>query len=695
MQFGNPLHRPRLSTLLVAVIVGLLLVAIAAGAIVAVSLLERLADDQALARVAQAGASAQKAVAQAGGEAMSDAQLLSERPTLRRLLDSGDTAGLQAFLAQFQASSRNDGLAVLVNDRVFAYSGSPLVWDRLWAEQRDTPNSYIIRPSQQGDPLVVSAWAPVPNLPGTNIIVAKLLDDAFARQVSADIGLPVGVHELRQALAQGAYVALREQVATSGQLVTARRDDLAAYLAIYPVRDAAGTLAGFVETRLSTADIALSLRRLVESLMLITLVVAVLAAGISLVLARWLAQPVQVLTRAAARIGHGDLTTPVASVSGGELGTLAATLEEMRRRLLRLTADLQRQEAESSAIVASIVEGVFSVDRQRRIRYVNPQLASLLDIEAGQAIGRFCGDVLNPQGPDGGRPCDDHCPIVHSRFRAGARATEHLLLHTGETRTVVITSAPPSDNQQVQVMRDETEVEATRRLRDAVLANISHEFRTPLSAQLASIELLLDQLGDLSTQQIGDLVKSLQRGALRLTQLIDNLLESVRIEAGEYTIRRRPVALDEVIEEALELTRPLLEQRQQEAIVQLPYPLPALAGDARRLTQVFVNLVANANKFSPPGTHIRIGGAVEADTVTLWVEDQGPGLPDPAVHSLFARFVRSRTEEPEQGGVGLGLWIVKSIVERHGGRVDAHSSPTGARLCVTLPRETNGEDTSR
>jgi signal transduction histidine kinase len=258
---------------------------------------------------------------------------------------------------------------------------------------------------------------------------------------------------------------------------------------------------------------------------------------------------------------------------------------------------------------------------------------------------------------------------------------------------VAITSAPPEDQtlraevRQVQMMRDETEVEATRRLRDAILANISHEFRTPLSAQLASIEMLLDQLPELTTGEIGGLVVSLQRGTLRLTQLIDNLLESVRIEAGQHSIRRQPVALDEVMEQALELTRPLLDQRQQAVIVELPYPLPAIPGDGPRLTQVFVNLLANANKFAPAGSTIHVGGSVEDGAVTLWVEDQGPGLPPALEPSLFSRFVRSptATEEPESGGVGLGLWIVKSIVERHGGRVGAHSTPHGTRMWVTLP----------
>jgi signal transduction histidine kinase len=323
----------------------------------------------------------------------------------------------------------------------------------------------------------------------------------------------------------------------------------------------------------------------------------------------------------------------------------------------------------------------------------------MLGLTAEAALGHFCGDVLNPQGPGDLRPCEEQCPIIHARFRAGARATEHLLLQTGQPRTVVITSAPPSDGdpRQVQVMRDETEVEATRRLRDAVLANISHEFRTPLSAQLASIELLLDQLPELTTEQIGALVLSLQRGTLRLTQLIDNLLESVRIEAGQSALRRRPVSVDEVVEQALELTRPLLDQRRQEVVVELPYPLPPLSGDAPRLTQVFVNLLANANKFAPSGSTIRIGGAVEKAAVTLWVEDQGPGLPASATDTLFVPFVRASapSEEPESGGMGLGLWIVKSIVERHGGRVETRSSANGTRMSVTLPGKQADEDSGR
>ena len=693
------MRRLRLSTLLVAINVGLLLLAVTGMASVAVRLLRQLADEQALARVGQAGASARNAVSRSAEGALTAAQLLAERPTLQRLLEEADLPALTAFLAQFQQTSRLDGCAVLLDGAIFAASGPPLPWENLWQAGRAQAVSFIQR--QPGsERLVMGAQTAIPSVTGATVMVAVSLEESFSRQIGAEIGLRVSIVEREIALAPGPFAGLRAKALESDEPVVARVDDRDLYLATLPLSAPSGEIVGFVETELPATSVSDSLRQLARTLLLLALVFGTLAGLGSFLLGRRFARPLQALTVAAARIGQGELGTPVAAAFGAEAGTLATTLEEMRRRLLQLTADLRRQKAESEAILTGIVEGVFTVDQERRIRYLNPQTAALLGLEAAAVIGRFCGEVLNPQGPDGVPPCEEQCPIVHSRFRTGARATEHLLLHNGERRTVVITSAPPAggpapdgDLRQVQVLRDETETEAIRRLRDAVLANISHEFRTPLSAQLASLELLLDQLPELTQDQIGELLLSLQRGALRLTQLIDNLLESVRIEAGQHAIRHQPVALDEVVEAAVEMVRPLLDQRQQELVLDLPYPLPTITGDAPRLTQVFVNLLANAIKFAPPASVIRIGGDVQAQSLGLWVEDQGPGLPpQPTGHSLFAPFVRSPAEEPEQGGAGLGLWIVKSIVERHAGRVEALSTPAGTRISVTLPRMETNED---
>jgi len=670
--------RLRLSTLLILINVGLLLLAVGGVAVAAARLLQQMADEQALARVTQAGLTAQADIDRAGDSALTAARLLAERPTLLRLMQADDTAALAPFLAQFQRTSGLGGSAVLRDGRVVASSGTNLPWRQI--ATADAAGRFLYRHAA-GAPLAQGAWAPVPGLAGAHVLVATMLDETFTGRLSDELGLSVAI--------------LAPQPGARETVTATRNEALAHYQALVPLSDPSGDPQGMIEIRLPTTGVALSLQKLVQTLLMLSLGVAALAALASFLLGRRLGRPLRALTGAAARIGRGDMDTPILVAPGGEIGTLATTLEEMRWRLLRLTADLRRQQSESQAIITGITEGVFSVDRERRIRYVNPQAAALLGLREQDMLGQFCGDVLNPRGPDGVRPCAEHCPIVHARFRGGAHATERLVLRDGSQRSVVITSAPFADEQQVQVLRDETEVEATRRLRDAVLANISHEFRTPLSAQLASIDLLLDQLPDLSTEQIGQLILSLQRGTLRLTQLIDNLLESARIEAGRHAVRRRPIALDEVVEGALELTRPLLRQRAQEVSVELPFPLPLILGDAPLLTQVFVNLLANANKFAPTGSTITIGGAVAQAEVALWVEDQGPGLPANTGAALFGRFVRSGADEPEQSGVGLGLWIVQSIVERHGGRVEAGGNGSGARITVILPLAVEGLNVER
>ena len=143
---------------------------------------------------------------------------------------------------------------------------------------------------------------------------------------------------------------------------------------------------------------------------------------------------------------------------------------------------------------------MYAVDKSRVIRYLNPQAARLLGVQAHEAIGRFCGDVLKPCARERRAALRDALPDRARRApRAARRRPSVCSSRDGAPRTDVITSAAPVDGLQVQVIRDETELEGVRRARDSVLANISHEFRTPLAAQLASIELLRDGLEHMSS----------------------------------------------------------------------------------------------------------------------------------------------------------------------------------------------------
>lgn len=669
--------KPRLASLLVMLNAGLVLLAVAGVAVAALALLERLADEQALARVALGAESARLAIERASEQVATSARLLAERPTVVRLLTEGKTTELTAFLERFRTTSGLLECGLTEGEHGIAGRTSGLHATGL-AERRDGG-------------LAIHGSARLPPLPGRGTlwaVTAAAVDDTFLDRLALQTGLVVSLAPAHALVLGPERQAVRATATSSGRLATARTGE--DYRAVLPL---AGSERVLLEVALPRAGVVSSLASLRRTLLALAVAVALVVAASGLVLGRRLARPLHELTAAARRFGQGDLDVAVTARTSGlassEVDTLAITMENMRRRLSSATVELRRRQAEAEAVITGIAEGVFAVDGERRIQYLSPQAAALLGVTPEQAVGRFCGDVLHARGLDGVRPCEDHCPIVHARFRGTARATEHLTRPDGSRRTVVVTSSEAAADRQFQILRDETEVEATRRLRDAVLANVSHEFRTPLAAQLAALELLRDRLVELEAGDALELVQSLESGALRLTQLIDNLLEGARIEAGQDSIRRRPVALDEVVERAVELTAPLLARRRQELVIELPYPLPAVSGDAPRLTQVLVNLLGNSNKFAPEGTTIRISGRVEAAGVTLWVDDEGPGLPPGAEGTLFARFARAPMggDEPQEGGIGLGLWIAQSIVERHGGRIEVGALDRGARQGFTLPRE--------
>jgi signal transduction histidine kinase len=675
------MRRSSLSLVLIALNVSLALLAVAALAGSAAALLRRFTDDQALERVRVAAQSAERGITERGEELAAMTLLLAAHATAVDLLSGPETAA--ANLENFRSTGGLAGAALLRGVRAVATAGPELDWTEI--APVSAPAWRLSAPATGG--LQLASAAPLRADGAYVLAVVKLLDVDFARRLGEEIGATVRIVDAARGTGDlgDPKLALRARVIHDAAPEARRIDGLGVYATVSALRSSDGRVAGFLETEIPISPSREARLRLVRRLALLAVVIGGLAALASVVVARRIAAPLEGLTESADRIGGGDLTTPIGTAGWAEIGRLAASMEEMRRRLRRLTADLEAQQSEARAMVNGIVEGVYVVDGERRVVQMNPQAAAALSIEPAAAIGKFCGDVLNPEPTGNARPCEENCPILHARFRGEARATERLILPDGRRRTVVVTSSMSGGDRQFQLLRDETEIEAARRLRDAVLANISHEFKTPLAAQLASLELLVDRLPDLGPDETRTLIVSLQRGALRLTQLIDNLLESVRIEAGRVTLRRQAVHLDEIVEEAVEMVRPLADQRAQTIDVQLPHPLPAVTGDGPRLVQVIVNLLANAGKFAPDRSTIRVGGDVTAGHVTLFVEDEGPGWADDVEPQLFEPFVRSTGEEPESSGVGLGLYIAKSIVARHGGSIDARSGSGRTRVAVKLP----------
>jgi signal transduction histidine kinase len=664
----------------------LIVVLVAAGVSwFAIDLLERLADSQERARVQLAGADARAELTRASEDALTFARVLAERPTLRRLLAEQDLANLQPFLQRFCGTANMDACAVLQGDQLLGAAGADVPWNELTAAIREQGERFLVAP-RAAPSAFLGATSAIPEFAaGARVIVAHQLNDRFAQRLGQQSGSTIRFRDYRafNSAPEDAYTPLHTAALADGRFAVARLGKLGSYASSYPVFSSTGEGIVLIESRISSEQTDREVRALKWRLLTIAAVLGVLALLAGVLLGRRITRPAEALTDAALRLGQGDFATSIPTGGPAEIGQLARTMDDMRRNLIELTGTLRKRDAESQAVLGGIVEGVYAVDRERRIRYLNPQAAKLLGIAAEDAIGRFCGDVLKPHCVDDDLPCDTSCPILAARQRGQAEAVENLQTPAGDRRMVLV-SARPVDDLQVQVIRDETELEGVRRARDTVLANISHEFRTPLAAQLASIELLREGLATRTPAQNEELVISLERSTLRLTRPIDNLLESVRIESGQLDVRQQSLDLTDVIDDATGLVDALLRQRSQHIQRDLQGDL-SLNGDALRLTQVFVNLLANASKFAPESTTIRVGARRDAGRIIAWVEDAGPGLPEGTQKSLFERFERGGVE-PAPGGMGLGLAISRSIVQRHGGSIGFSRTADGyTRFELNLP----------
>jgi len=667
----------------------LIVLVVAAGVSwVAIGLLQRLADGQQRVRVQLAAADARAELARVGEDTLSNARILAERPTLRRLLQERDLPGLPPVLQRFCQPAGLDACAVLEGDTVIAVFGSVVPWQEMIPAVREQGERFMFAPAGSADAYLGAAVTLGEADPGARVVVVHLLGDAFARRLAPQDGVQIRLRSYRNFnnAPTDEFTSLHTTALADGRLAVAHIPKLGLFAASNPVFSATGEGIVLIETRLSSAQVDRDVRALRLRLLLLAAVLGAAALVGSVLLGRRVTRPTEALTAAAERLGQGDFASSIPQGGPAEIGKLARTMDDMRRNLVDLTGTLRQREAEAQAVLGGIVEGVYAVDGERRITYMNEQAARLLGLKSQDAIGRFCGDVLKPRcGARGESPCESTCPILLARQGGSATAVEQLVTGAGERR-MVITSAQPVETLQVQVIRDETELEAVRRARDTVLANVSHEFRTPLAAQLASIELLREGLHTRSPQQLEELVLSLERGTLRLTQLIDNLLESVRIESGLLDIRQQSIDLRDVMDDAVVTVEALLRQRGQHVESTLAEDL-SLNGDAVRLTQVFVNLLANASKFGPQDSVIRMGAQRDAGALSAWVEDAGPGLPEGAQENVFERFSRGGVE-PAPGGMGLGLSISRSIVERHGGTLTAsRTADDHTRFTLTLPAE--------
>ena len=622
------------------------------------------------------------------------AVLVAQRPTLQDLAQQRDINALNVYLQTFKATvgldilvlSDTSGQVIANGAKLFPSVEKPFLTETVFQVLNDA------RPQLA---LLVSRPIPVASGEELYITVGKVLDDNYARKLADETGFAysflVGEKRVSTTLSNASSncapaEAIRRAV-TSGVTETMRLDyqDFHYYVALIPLLDGDDKIVGLSEVCLPVENLLAANQNALLILVLSTLFVAIAASGLAGLFARRLTAPLRDLTDAAIKISQGDLNSPVpVPGSPSEIATLAAAFDKSRETTLLALEELSRAKVWSETLIQSVVEGIVTIDDQGIVTSFNQGAEQITGLRSSEVLGKSINQVFTL--------LEDDYDFIQRLPLSGSVQDVNVKTCKGREIALAITSAPLNSQKSgsdrvALVLRDMSEEEAARRLRSYFLANISHEFRTPLTALNASVELLLEDLEKLSLAEIAELLNSIHLSVTDLQTLIDNLLESTSIEAGHFRIRRRPTDLGEVITNALQVMKPLLERRHQNMSLYVPAKIPLVYADPTRLTQVLVNLISNASKYSPMESIIELRlQKMDGRNLRVSVSDRGPGIPHSEQSKLYHHFMRLGADNKAQFGIGLGLSVVKAIIEAHHGQVGMRERLGGGSIFwFTIP----------
>jgi len=619
------------------------------------------------------------------------AMIIAQRPTLRDALAQGEFQTIPPYLETLRSSAGVDGIIICEGDQALL---TP-------SEQSDS--GFCALPQAQGFQvlstpmgaegfLLAESVIPDGQLDAFRIIVVRTLDPSFTEALHEQTGLeqillagnqvlaaslPHAEHVIKAAFEARTPAAPEEGAAA----FTLALDGSPYYAASLPLEpDHVMAVVG-----LSAESIVAARRNLIGSMIAAVAIVATLASILGLQFARRIGSGFTGLQRAAQKFQSGDMDSPIDVQSQvREAQVTSQALESARQDLRRSFHELEQHKAWMDQLHEAIVEGIVTLDPQGRIAYFSAGAERITGWSRDEVMHRPCDDFFQLLNSD--QPFTEAIPAPGQRRRV------HVELADGRHASLAVSGAklPPREAghaEVVFVVRDVSEEEAVHHLLGHFIANIAHEFRTPLSALAASIELLLDSQETLTQEENSELLQSIRLGVVGLQTLIDNLLESASIETGHFYVAPRATDLTKIITDAIALLQPLLDKHDQSISVLLPARLPIVHADPKRTLQVMLNLLSNANRYAPDGSEILIAAAESQGWVRTTVKDAGPGIQPEDRERIFRRFVHSRGQDVRAHyGAGLGLSVVKAIIEAHGGQVGVEgASPGGSLFWFTLP----------
>jgi hypothetical protein len=420
-----------------------------------------------------------------------------------------------------------------------------------------------------------------------------------------------------------------------------------------------------------TEEIGVLQRRIVFAVITVLALATLAGLGLSRVLGRRIGR----VARTAAALSGGDMSARAPEASPREVATLADGLNRMAERVEGLLGQVTGERDRASALVAGLAEGVVMVDPTGDVLITNDAARRVLGVGPGRdAVREDLGPILTE---------------AVQRTRESGHAVEGDEITTPDGGAIAVAAVPLHEppGTVVLTLRDVTSERALERTRRDLVANVSHELKTPVAAIRGFLELMEDDRMDPAARQ--EFLGLMDVEAARLQRLIDEQLQLARLDSGGLPMDIQPMDLGSLARDATHPRQLLGEKEGIALLVDAPGPVP-MDGDPDRLEQVLLILLDNAMRHTPAGGTITVRARVDGGDAVLEVADTGEGIDAGSIGNVFDRFYRADpSREAGAGtGAGLGLAIARSIVTAHGGGITVRSSPgEGACFTIRLPRD--------
>jgi len=460
---------------------------------------------------------------------------------------------------------------------------------------------------------------------------------------------------------------------------------------------------------MSQAEAFAPAQRLLKEILQIGLSAALFLLIIIYLISRRITQPVLGITETAIQVREGNLKSQAPVLTEDEIGTLAQAFNQMINQLQESKNDLENQVesatqslqetlANLTSIIDNIADGLLVTNAEGIITQTNQALFKLFDLETGSLLNRNSEDIFGGVFSELGFKVKQNPENI---FQSEIDLSENRI---GKIVATGVSKTDPQLGQQflgcVFLVRDITADKEVDRMKTEFISTVSHELRTPLTSVLGFAKLIRKKLEDVLLPKIDITDKKVERAVnqvstnldiivsegVRLTALINDVLDIAKMEAGKVDWKDEPVAIAQLIERATIATASLFDQNQVELVVDVDENLPSIRGDEDKLMQVVINLISNAVKFTEQGT-VTCKAQKQGETVLVQVIDSGIGIAEEDLPKVFEKFKQvGDTLINKPKGTGLGLPICKEIIEHHGGHIWVESQMgVGSTFAFWLP----------